>query len=68
VWIGKPAENATPELAQTGYQLGVTVVLDDAEALQRYLDDPLHKQFTDKMGDAWERPLVFDIQRETEKK
>lgn len=66
VWIGKPAENGTPELAQKGYQLGVVVLLDDAESLQKFLDDPLHKQFTDKMGEYWERPVVYDFQRDPE--
>ena len=68
VWVGKPAENGTPELAQTGYQLGIVGLLDDADALARYLVDPLHQQFTDQMGDAWERPVVYDFQRDAEKK
>jgi hypothetical protein len=63
-WIGKPAENGTPELAQKGYQLGIVVVLDDADALQKFLDDPLHKQFADKMTSQWERPVVYDFQRD----
>ncbi|MBI1832144.1 MAG: Dabb family protein [Planctomycetes bacterium] len=66
VWIGKPAENATPELAQKGYQLGIVVALDDADALQKFLDDPLHKQFTERMGTLWERPVVYDLQRDTD--
>ena len=66
VWIGKPAENGTPELAQKGYQIGLVVLLDDADSLQRYLDDPLHKQFTDKMGEYWERPVVYDFQRDAD--
>ncbi|MSQ96442.1 MAG: hypothetical protein EXR98_18070 [Gemmataceae bacterium] len=64
VYLGKPAENGTPELAQKGYQLGVVVLLDDADALQKYLDDPLLKQFKDKMSDYWERPLIYDFQRD----
>jgi predicted RNase H-like nuclease (RuvC/YqgF family) len=64
VWIGKPAENGTPELAQKGYRIGVVVLLDDADALQKFLDDPLHKQFNDKMGEYWERPVVYDFQRD----
>jgi uncharacterized small protein (DUF1192 family) len=66
MWIGKPAENATPELAQKGYQLGLVVLLDDSDALQKFLEDPLHKQFNDKMGTLWDRPVVYDIQREVE--
>jgi hypothetical protein len=66
VWLGRPAEYGTPELAQKGYQLGIVVLLDDADALQRFLDDPLHKQFNDKMGEYWERPIVYDFQRDGE--
>ena len=64
IYIGKPAEKGTPELAQKGYQLGVVVLLDDADALQKFLDDSLHRQFMDKMGDSWERPVVYDFQRD----
>ncbi len=64
VWVGKPAENGTPELAQKGYQLGLIVLLDDADALLRYLDDPLHKQFNEKLGQYWDRPVVYDFLRD----
>jgi len=64
ILVGRPVENGTPEFAQKGYQLGVVVLLDDADALRKYLDDPLHKQFNDKMADYWERPLVYDFQRD----
>ncbi len=66
VWVGKPAEDGTPELAQKGYHLGVVVLLDDASALKKFLDDPLHMQFNDKMGSLWEPPVVYDIQRDLE--
>ena len=33
VWIGKPAENGTPELAQRGYHLGIVVLLDDSASM-----------------------------------
>jgi len=65
ILVGKPAENGSPT-AQTAYQLGVVILLDDAEALQKFLDDPLHKQFNDKMADLWERPIVYDFQRDLE--
>jgi len=64
VWVGKPAENGTPDLSQRDYQVGIVVALDDVEALQRFLDDPLHKQFTERMGTLWERPVVYDLQRD----
>ena len=59
IWIGKPAANGPPD-----YQIGVVVLLDDADALQKFLDDSLHKQFNDKMAKDWERPVVYDIQRD----
>jgi predicted RNase H-like nuclease (RuvC/YqgF family) len=68
VWVGKRAEYGTPELAQTGFQLGVVVLLDDAEALQKFLDDPMHKQFSDRLADLWERPIVYDILRDPDAK
>lgn len=64
VWIGKPAEFGTPELAQKGYQLGIVVLLEKAESLDKFLEDPLHKQFTDKLADYWERPVVYDFVNE----
>jgi hypothetical protein len=64
VWIGKRSDLGTPELAQKGYQLGMVVLLDDAAALQKFLEDPLHKQFTDKMADYWDRPTIYDFQRD----
>jgi predicted RNase H-like nuclease (RuvC/YqgF family) len=66
VWLGKPAEYGTPDFAQKGYQLGIVVLLDDADALQKFLDDPLHKKFNDKMGETWERPVIYDFQRDGE--
>jgi predicted RNase H-like nuclease (RuvC/YqgF family) len=66
VWLGKPAEYGTPDLAQKDYQIGIVVLLDDADALLKFLDDPLHKQFNDKMGEYWERPVVYDFQRDGE--
>ncbi|MSU79892.1 MAG: hypothetical protein EXS16_17610 [Gemmataceae bacterium] len=66
VWLGKPAEFGTPGLAQKGYQVGVVVLLENAETLDKFLADPLHKQFTDKLGDSWERPVVYDFVRESE--
>jgi uncharacterized coiled-coil protein SlyX len=64
MFIAKPADDDTPELAQKGYQLGLIVLLDDADALKSYLDDPLHQQFVDKMGEYWDKPIVYDLQRD----
>jgi len=64
MFIAKPAEDDTPELAQKDYHLGLIVMLDDADALKSYLDDPLHQKFVDKMGDYWDKPIVYDLQRD----
>lgn len=66
VYVGKPAESGTPDVAQKGYQLGLVILLDDSESLQKYLEDSLHKQFVEKMGDRWDRPVVYDFQRDTD--
>jgi hypothetical protein len=64
MFIAKPADDDTPELAQKDYQLGLIVMLDDADGLKSFLDDPLHQKFVDKMGDYWEKPVVYDLQRD----
>ena len=64
MWIAKPADDDISEGAQKDYQLGLIVMLDDGDALKSYLDDPLYKKFTDKMGDDWEKPVVYDMMRD----
>jgi hypothetical protein len=50
LWAGKPAEKATPKMAKKDYQVGLLVIFDDADGLQKYLDDPLHLKFLEKHG------------------
>lgn len=50
LWAGRPAEKATPKVAKKDYQVGLLVIFDDADGLQKYLDDPLHLKFLDKHG------------------
>lgn len=64
MFIAKPADDDTPELAQKDYHLGLIVLLDSADALKTYRDDPLHQKFVDKMSDYWEKPVVYDLQRD----
>ena len=63
IWAGPPASKATPEVAVKDYTVGLLVLLDGPEELQKYLDDPLHKKFADKHLKRWERPVVYDFQR-----
>lgn len=44
VRAGKPAEKGSPT-AQTGYQVGLLILVDDAAGLQTYLDHPLHQEY-----------------------
>lgn len=66
MFIGKPADDTTVESARKDYQLAITILLDDKDALKSYLDDPLYKKFTDKLGDYWETPTVYDILRDVD--
>jgi hypothetical protein len=47
LWVGRPAEMATPKVARK-FDVGLLVLFDDAEGLKKYLDDPLHKEYVEK--------------------
>jgi hypothetical protein len=61
LWVGKPEGNATPVVAVKDYTLGLMVLFDDANALQRYLTHADHKRFEDKYKDRLEKVLVYDF-------
>jgi hypothetical protein len=61
LWIGRPAEKATPKLAITDYHVAWTLLFDDYAGLQEYLDHPLHVQFREKHAKHAERVLVYDF-------
>lgn len=64
-WGGVPA--GTPrEVVDNSYDIGLCVVLDDAEAHDAYQVDPLHKQFADHYKRYWKRVRVYDSHRGSE--
>src|SRR5262245_29877233 len=42
LWVGRPAEKATPDFAKKDYQVGLLVLFDNFEGLKQYLDHPDH--------------------------
>jgi hypothetical protein len=61
LWAGKPAVKATPEFAVKDYQVGLLVLFDDFDGLQKYLDDPLHKQFGQRYEKIIANVRVYDF-------
>lgn len=61
VWVGPPAKQATPDVAQQDFHVGLVVLFDDYAGLKKYLDHPLHKQFVEKHNRYIERVVVHDF-------
>lgn len=63
VKVGRPAEKASPRVAKKDYDLALLVLVDDADGLTSYLDDPLHLAFVKKHGKNFdmEKLRVFDF-------
>jgi hypothetical protein len=67
--VGRPAEKATPGVAKKDYQVGLLVLLDDADGLKTYLDHEQHVKFVEKHGKYFimEKLDVFDFQDHAKK-
>lgn len=61
LWIGRPAEKATPKLAVTDYHIAWTLLFDDYSGLKEYLEHELHVEFRDKHAKHADRVLVYDF-------
>lgn len=61
LWVGRPAEKDTPELAVTDYHVAWVLLFEDYEGLQEYLEHKLHHQFREKHAKHAERVLVYDV-------
>src|SRR5690349_19238524 len=48
VRAGRPAAKGTPDVPKMAYDFALLVLVDDADGLQKYLQDPLHLKFVDK--------------------
>ncbi len=64
LWIGRRAEVGSPGEMDKDYQVEVVVLFDDSDGLKKFLDDPLCKQFNDRVADYWNDPAVYDILRD----
>jgi hypothetical protein len=65
LWVGRPAEKATPKYALTDFQVGLLVLFDDFAGLKTYLEHPLHDEYLEKHGKHWERVPVYDFVNQT---
>lgn len=61
LWVGKPAEKATPKVAVLDYQVGLLVLFENAQGLDTYLNHPLHIEFVEKHTKHVEKVLVYDF-------
>lgn len=59
IWFGVPAAIASPD-AVSNYDVGVTVLFDNAAGMQAYYADDIHKAFVLKHLKYWETPLIHD--------
>lgn len=60
IWAGPPA--GTPrDIVDNSYQVGLTVVLEDAEAHDIYQEHTLHQEFIERFRENWEKVLVYDF-------
>ena len=60
LWAGRPA--MTPrEVVDNSYAVGLTVILDDAQAHDVYQDHPLHLEFISRNKEHWARVQVYDF-------
>jgi Stress responsive A/B Barrel Domain len=65
LWVGRPADKATPDLAVKDYQLGLMVLFDDYAGLKAYLDHPTHLKFVETYAPTFEKALVYDFENQT---
>jgi hypothetical protein len=61
VWVGRPAQTATPELTVKDYQVGLMILFDNFEGLKAYNDDPAHMKFVETYLPSIEKVLVYDF-------
>jgi len=61
LWYGKRAKDASPDFAETDFEITLVLLFDNFDGLKRYLDHPLHKSFLDKHLKKLETPKVYDV-------
>ncbi|MGL4550453.1 MAG: Dabb family protein, partial [Gemmataceae bacterium] len=66
---GKPTKERAEKITQTGYHVGMIILVDDMEGLKAYLEDPIHVEFVKKYGKHFdiEKLKVYDFTSSSEK-
>ena len=64
LWVGRPAAQATPDVAVKDYQAGLTILFDNYDGLKSYLDHPTHLKFVETYSPSIEKVLVYDFQNQ----
>jgi hypothetical protein len=61
LWAGRPADTNRP-VVDRSYDVGLSVVLDDAAGHDVYQEHELHKQFIARHKPNWKRVQVYDFE------
>jgi hypothetical protein len=63
VMAGRPTKEKAEPVTQTGYDVGMIILVDDFAGLKAYLEDPIHVDFVKKWGASFdiEKLKVYDF-------
>ena len=61
LWVGRPAKEATPDLASKDYDVALTIAFENYDGLKSYIDHDLHKQFIARNKEHWQRVQIYDF-------
>jgi hypothetical protein len=63
VMVGRPTKEKAEPITQTGYDVGMIILVDDFAGLKAYLEDPIHVEFVKKWGKSFdiEKLKVYDF-------
>jgi len=62
VYVGSPAGTAERPVVDTTYDVGLTVIVDDVPAHDRYQDHPIHHAFVNEFKTYWDRVQIYDVE------
>lgn len=60
VYVGAPANTAPRPVVDTGYDVGLTVIVEDVAAHDVYQDHAIHHAFVNEFKTYWERVQIYD--------
>ena len=61
VYVGTPADTAERPVVDRSYDVGLTVVVEDVAAHDRYQDHEIHHAFVGEFKEYWERVQIYDV-------